>query len=63
MSQPTRPHSLVRLSVYKSGTDWEVDVGNPDDPLFTSAEWDEAQAEAQRVAARWRTHYTAFGWG
>jgi phosphoglycolate phosphatase-like HAD superfamily hydrolase len=54
------PHTLNRVGVHKEGLQWEVKVGTP--IIFSSTEWAEAEAVAQRLASRWRHAFVAFGW-
>jgi hypothetical protein len=61
-TEPARhtPHTLNRVGVHKEGLQWEVKVGTP--VIFSSTEWVEAEAVAQRLASRWRHAFVAFGW-
>lgn len=51
--------SLIRISVRKQGLDWQVYTGAPS-PACVCREWAEAEAYAQRIAMRWRSHFAAF---
>lgn len=50
-------HGLNRVRVHKEGLLWEL-LGAP--KPFSSTEWAEVEAEAQRVATRWRRAFAAF---